>query len=241
MSIIATRTVGDLAVEMPSAARVFEKVGIDYCCGGGKSLAEACLGAGISLEDITRSLEQTGDAEADTNVSVRWQTEPLSQLTSFIVNKHHVFTREELDRLENLLSKVCSVHSRNHPELLRVQAFFRELKQDLLPHMLKEEQVLFPYIEQMEAARASHTPAPTPFFGTVQNPVRMMMTEHDSAGEILRQLREISENFTAPVDACISYKTLYNALEELERDLHQHIHLENNILFPRAIEMEKDV
>jgi regulator of cell morphogenesis and NO signaling len=154
------------------------------------------------------------------------------------VAKHHVFTRDELARLDALLSKVCSVHGQNHPELTRIRSLFQDLNRDLIPHMQKEEMVLFPYIEQMDEAVSAGRPAPVPFFGTVQNPIHMMMMEHDAAGEILKEIRQISGGFTVPEDGCISYETLYKALDALEQDLHQHIHLENNILFPRAVELE---
>jgi regulator of cell morphogenesis and NO signaling len=154
------------------------------------------------------------------------------------VEKHHTFTRQELARLEALLVKVCGVHGQNHPELFRIQEQFQELNRDLEPHMLKEERVLFPYIIQMEEAAKNNRPNVVPPFGTVRNPVKVMMAEHDAAGDILREMRELSSDYTVPEDACISYQTLYGALAALEADLHQHIHLENNILFPRAAEME---
>ena len=238
MEINSTKTVRDLAVEMPAATRVFEALGIDYCCGGGRSLQDACNTAGLAVDEVVRSLEeieQTGMGEG----SLRdWGTEPLSQLASYIVNKHHTFTRGELDRLEPLLEKVCSVYGQRQPELLRIQALFRDMKEELITHMLKEEQALFPYVNQMEKAVENEQMIPAAFFGTVRNPIRMMMLEHDRAGEMLKEIRELSSGFTVPADACISYQTLYRALEELEKDLHEHIHLENNLLFPRAVEME---
>jgi regulator of cell morphogenesis and NO signaling len=238
MTISAKSTVRELAVEVPGATRIFERLGIDYCCGGGKALDEACRAAGVSVNEIVTSLEAAEHPTGQAGEETDWQEEGLENLASYIVSKHHVFTRDELERLEPLLAKVCSVYGENRPELLSIKELFRELKNDLLPHMQKEEMVLFPYIIEMEKAVAGHNPMPTPFFGTVRNPVRMMSLEHDAAGEILRNIRQLSSNFEPPAEACISYKTLYRALEELEQDLHQHIHLENNILFPRAVEME---
>lgn len=238
MQINTTKSVRELTAEIPGATRVFEKVGIDYCCGGGKSFQEACAAAGVSTDEVVRPLEQTAKSGALASESTEWQTQPLSKLASYIVNKHHVFTGDELARLEQLLSKVCSVHGQNHPELLRIQSLFQDLNRDLIPHMQKEEMALFPYIEQLEAAVTAGRPAPVPFFGTVQNPVRMMMMEHETAGEILKNIRQVSGGFSVPEGTCISYETLYKALEALEHDLHQHIHLENNILFPRAVKME---
>jgi regulator of cell morphogenesis and NO signaling len=214
MNIKTSRTVREVAVELPGATRIFEKLGIDYCCGGSKPLAEACLAA--------RNRNKA----------------PLSDLASYIVTRHHGFTREELPRLNQLLAKVCSVHGENHPELRKLQVIFQELQEELTAHMFKEEQILFPYIENLERAVANGEPVPTPVFGTVRNPVRMMMQEHDDAGQALRDLRKASSNYKVPADGCISFRTLYRALEEFEKDLHQHIHLENNILFPRAAELE---
>lgn len=239
MQINTTKTVRELTLEIPGATRVFEKAGIDYCCGGGKPFQEACAAAGVSTDEVVRSLEQAGEPSAFVADAIQWQKEPLSKLAAYIVGKHHVFTRDELARLDALLSKVCSVHGQNHPELFRIQSLFQELNRDLIPHMQKEEMVLFPYIEQMETAAREGRPAPVPFFGTVQNPIRMMMMEHETAGEILKQIRQISGGFSVPKDGCISYETLYNALDALEQDLHQHIHLENNILFPGAVALER--
>ena len=167
-----------------------------------------------------------------------WQASSQAELIAHIVEKHHAFTREELERLEALLAKVCGVHGQNHPELFHIQDQFGKLRGELEPHMLKEESVLFPYIIRMEEAAVANQALPPPPFGTVRNPVRVMMAEHDAAGYILGRMREASSDYTVPADGCISYKTLYSALAELEVDLHQHIHLENNILFPRAVEQE---
>jgi len=238
MEINTTKTVRELTLEILGATRVFEKMGIDYCCGGGKALKEACAAAGVLTDDAVRSLEQARQTDMPGAKSTEWQIQPLSALTSYIVSKHHVFTRDELARLDALLSKVCSVHGHNHAELFRIQSLFQDLNRDLMPHMQKEEMILFPYIEQMDEAVNAGRAAPVPFFGTVQNPIRMMMMEHDAAGEILKQIRQTSSGFLVPEDGCTSYETLYKALEALEQDLHQHIHLENNILFPRAVEME---
>jgi regulator of cell morphogenesis and NO signaling len=235
MSIDTMKSVREVAVEFPGATRIFEKLGIDYCCGGGKALEEACLAAGVSADNVIALLEEAGSTAAEAR---DWKIAPLSELVAHIVTRHHGFTREELVRVSNLLAKVCSVHGENHPELRRLHTVFQELKHELTSHMLKEEQVLFPYIENLETAVRRGEPVPTPFFGTVRNPVRMMMQEHDDAGQALRDLREVSSNYQVPADGCISFRTLYQALEEFERDLHQHIHLENNILFPRAAELE---
>ncbi|HET9530258.1 MAG TPA: DUF542 domain-containing protein, partial [Blastocatellia bacterium] len=202
MTISAKTTVRELAVEVPGATRLFEKLGIDYCCGGGKALEEACSTAGVSVNEIINSLEEAGLAAEQTGEAEDWQAESLANLTSYIVGKHHVFTREELERLEPLLAKVSSVYGEKRPELAQIKALFQELKNDLLMHMQKEERVLFPYIAEMEEAISNRRPRPQPFFGTVRNPIHMMSLEHDTAGDILRNIRRLSSDFEPPADAC---------------------------------------
>ncbi len=239
MSVATERTVRELVLENPAATRVFEKLGIDYCCGGNQSLEEACRAANLSVEQVLVSLasvEQTPDAAQENR---DWQTEPLANLIAHIKNTHHKYTREEIVRFVPVLGKVCSVHGKNHPELLRIGGTFAGLAQELTTHMMKEEMVLFPYIVRMEEAVIQHEPVLPAPFGSVQNPVAMMEHEHDSAGNALRVMRQESGGYVAPPDACISFQTLYKALADFEADLHQHIHLENNILFPRAIAMER--
>jgi regulator of cell morphogenesis and NO signaling len=237
MNIHSTDTVGALAVAIPGATRVFEALGIDYCCGGNRSLNEVCRVSNLAIENVIGSLTQAETAVANQQTQ-DWQKASLTALFTYIVDYHHAFTRKELERLEALINKVCSVHGQNHTELLKLQTIFQAITKDLLPHMLKEEQVLFPYIEKLEKASLNKEPVPHPFFGTVQNPVRMMMFEHDAVGELLTEMRLLTNNYTVPPEGCISYKTLYQALQDFEYDLHQHIHLENNLLFPRAIELE---
>ena len=238
MAINATKTVGELAAELPGATRIFEKLGIDYCCGGERPLNEACSAAGVKEESVISLLSDAEKLGVQRDEPKNWQREPLSELTNYIVNRHHTFVRTELVRLKELLAKVCSMHSGNHPELFRIRDIIFRLQAELTDHMLKEERVLFPYIEKLETAVRGGEQAPKPAFGTVRNPVRMMMQEHDEAGQALRNLREVSSNYQVPGDGCISFRTLYQGLEEFEKDLHHHIHLENNILFPRAAELE---
>ncbi len=239
MPITATKTVRDLAVELPGATRVFEKLGIDYCCGGGKSLEEACTTAKVAVDEVIRSLEQTEAARAAAAQQRDWSTAPLNALTAHIVTKHHEYVRQELPRIQMLLGKVRAAHGANHPEIARIQESFEDLGNELISHMFKEENVLFPYVDSMQAAVDRGQPVPPPFFGTVRNPIQMMMAEHDGAGEKLKAMRQASSNYAVPADACTTYATLYRALGEFEQDLHQHIHLENNILFPRALELER--
>jgi len=237
MSIQATKTVGEIAAEMPNATRELEKLGIDYCCGGSKTLGDACAEAELSVDEVLSRL-QAGLAAAQPKPARHWQKEPIADLVAHIQNTHHVFVREECPRIEKLTAKVVSVHGANHPELLEVQSTFSDLADELAVHLMKEEQVLFPYLVRLEEAVVAGEPVPPAMFGTVVNPVRMMMQEHDGAGDALRKLRAASNNYAAPADVCVSYKTLYEALLAFEADLHQHIHLENNILFPRAVAME---
>jgi regulator of cell morphogenesis and NO signaling len=204
------------------------------------------------LEDLSGSLcdcraldgrghkiaEQARETSIGGEDSTDWQAQPMSSLTTYIVSKHHAFTKEELARLTGLLSEVCSAHGENHPELFRIQTLFLGLNVDQIEHMQKEGMVLFPYIEQMQTAASSGTGGPVPPFGTVQTPIRTMMMEHETDGDILARIRQMTGGFSVPEDAGASYEELYKALESLERDLHQHIHLENNILFPRALELE---
>lgn len=235
MTLSSNMTVREAATTIPQSTRIFEKLKIDYCCGGNTPLGEACANAGVEVEEIERMLEEV---QTTSDRTIEFQTVTLPNLIDYIVEKHHVFTKDELARLDPLFAKVVSVHGQNHPELLQARELFGSLSADLTPHMFKEEQILFPHIRNLERAAIHKLPAPFAPFGTVNNPVRMMMKEHDVAGDILRELRKITNDYTVPSDACISFQTLYQALAELEADLHQHIHLENNILFPRAIKLE---
>lgn len=237
MTLTATKTVGEIAAEVPSTTREFEKLGIDYCCGGSRTLGEACAEANISVDDALVRLEKSLSA-TPSGASKDWQNQPLSDLIGHITSSHHAFVREESPRIEALAAKVVGVHGKNHPELLEVQAIFSALAEELRVHLMKEEQILFPYVLLMEESTLAGEPAPPAMFGTVMNPVRMMTQEHDGAGEALRALRSVTHDYTLPADACISYRTLYQALQAFQADLHQHIHLENNILFVRAAAME---
>jgi regulator of cell morphogenesis and NO signaling len=167
-----------------------------------------------------------------------FQNASLPELITHILDTHHVFTKSEIDRLQSLADKVLAAHGGNHPELVHLDEVITRLCAELRPHMLKEEQILFPYIMAMAQAADQNEAAPFAFFRTVNNPIRMMMSEHDAAGQMLRELRALTSDYKVPPDACISYQTLYQALENFEKDLHQHIHLENNILFPKALDME---
>jgi len=235
LDITTSTTVRDIAVQFPEATRVFENLRIDYCCGGSKPLGEACEVAGVSLETVVQMLEN-----AKPHIANNFEPQALSLLNLIIhiLDKHHVYTKQELARLEPLFERVVAAHGRNHPELFKLVSVFHRLRDDLRPHMFKEEQILFPYIVALEKSLREKTLRPIPPFQTAANPIRMMTAEHDEAGKLLQEMRSLANEYTVPADACLSYQTLYEALEAFEEDLHQHIHLENNVLFPRAIEME---
>jgi len=233
---VATKTVRDIALENPATIRVFEAFGIDYCCGGKKPLTEACTAKNLSVDEVLEALESTGPAEREIE---NWSAQPLGVLAAHIVNTHHAYVRRELPRLTELAEKVVRRHGDTKPELPAIQLKLNELGEELLQHCAKEELVLFPYITKFERAIANGTPKPHGCFGSVTNPIAMMTQEHDSAGALVAQMRELSSDFTPPVGACPTFHAFYRGLHEFEQDLHQHIHLENNILFPRAIDMER--
>jgi regulator of cell morphogenesis and NO signaling len=238
MLISADTTVRDIAMAQPASIRVFERFGIDYCCGGRKSLQQACSELQLSTEQVIEKLEETaGVATEDLQA---WQAAPLSRLIQHIVRKHHAYVRQEMPRLRALADKVRSKHGPAHPELIEIESLFGELAAELGTHMLKEEQVLFPYIARMEHLYAAGVTAERPFFVTVDNPVHSMVQEHENAGALLASIRRLTNNFQPPAGACPSYIGLYHALAEFERDLHLHVHLENNILFPRAQSLERE-
>ena len=241
VNLETTKTVREIALNVPAATRVFETLGIDYCCGGNKSLHQACSEANLSVQQVLESLKCADAAEHRQNPARQqedWTTALLADLVAHIKNTHHKYVKKEVERLGLLFQKVCELHGSKYPELLELRNDFRLLAQELAMHMMKEEMVLFPYIERMEEAVIGKEPVLPAPFGTVRNPVQTMVHEHDSAGNLLRNLRTLSNGYTPPAGACTSFKTLYSALAEFERDLHQHIHLENNILFPRAVDME---
>jgi regulator of cell morphogenesis and NO signaling len=231
-----TQTVREIALENPASIRVFEAFGIDYCCGGRKPLAEACAAKNIALDDVITALENGSASSAP--VSEDWNAQSLSALVSHIVNAHHAYVRRELPRLAELASKVVSRHGDTKPELPQIQTKLGQISEELIEHLAKEEVVLFPYITKLERAKNEGTATPHGCFGTVASPIAMMTQEHEAAGALLAAIRQLSGDYTPPVGACPTFHAFYNGLREFEQDLHQHIHLENNILFPRAMAME---
>ena len=237
MTFDSTTTIRDIATTLPASTRIFEKLKIDYCCGGDKPLSEACKTADIDIDKLTAMLNDISKADAS-NETLDFQNSTASELIDYILEKHHAYTKEEMARLELLVDKVVSVHGKNHSELLGLRDLMNRLFADLKQHLFKEEQILFPYIVATEKSLLEKGPAPFAPFGKVANPISMMLTEHDTAGELLREMRKVSSGYQVPSDACISYKTMYEAFEALEADLHQHIHLENNLLFLKAAALE---
>lgn len=226
-------TVGQWVAQCPSTSRVFQSHKMDFCCGGGVSLEEACLKKDIDPQSVLQQLQDELNRREDFDEE-NWTDVPLTQLCEHIVSKHHEYLRSELPRLEKMAHRVAKVHGEVHPELLEVRDVFLELQAELEPHMLKEENILFPAICQLEEAS---TQLQFPF-GTVANPIRMMEHEHDNAGNAIHRLRELTNQFEPPPQACNTWRALFDGLHELETDLHLHIHKENNILFPRAAQLE---
>lgn len=230
MAVSTTTALGDLVTEDPRRARVLERYEIDYCCNGRRSLADAAAEAGLDADEIGAALDLP-DAPPTT---------PRDQLDNAtlahdIVDTHHAYLWEEMPRLQALVDKVHAVHGDRHPELARVRAAYTEAVADLDPHMTREERVLFPAITRLEKAQA-----PVAFsFGTLANPIRQMLAEHDVVGDLFKEMRALTGGYTPPEDACGSYRAMLAGLEEMERDLHEHIHKENNILFPRVLELEE--
>jgi regulator of cell morphogenesis and NO signaling len=233
MVITAETPVREIVVEAPNAIPVLERFGIDYCCGGKHTLAEACTRRNQSLVPVLEELDRQVHDTAVTEV--QWQNAPLRQLIHYIVQKHHTFTRSQIALIQQLAAKVEQRHGPLHPEVHKVNEALATIGAELRHHFFCEENVLFPYIEFLEQKETLVTQA---IFDSIEQPVARMMTEHNQTGDELRVLREVTNGYQPPEDACTTYRALYRALEDLERDLHRHIHLENNILFPRALSLE---
>ncbi len=236
MAIATEKSVRELVVETPAIIPVFQRYGIDFCCGGEKSLSEACITAGVSAEIVLNAFEAAKNLESARAAYHDWSEESLTDLVDHINRTHHVFVRNEIARIEKLLGKVPDKHGAKHPELFQVRDLFTALAAELTVHLMKEEQILFPFIVRAEESQLEGKfAAPSSCFGSIENPIRMMEYEHENAGTVLKQLRATTNGYTAPEDACDGFRSLYSALADFEADLHVHIHLENNILFPRAI------
>lgn len=225
MTITEQTLVSDIAATLPSSVRVFQQHGVDFCCGGKRPLAVICEEQGLAFDEIARAIEASAAVPAPER---DWTTEPLSDLIDHIVSTYHDSLRSELPRLQAMASKVLTVHGSKADHLARLDHIVAELAADLTAHMQKEELVLFPAIRA--AAAGGGTPS-----AWIAAPISVMEREHDYAGALLGELRRITGDYTAPEWACQTFRALYNGLDELERSMHLHVHLENNVLFPRAL------
>jgi regulator of cell morphogenesis and NO signaling len=231
-AIQVEETVGAIVARRPALSRVFEKVGVDYCCGGKKTLGQACQEQGLDVQSLIAALEQDDDQCDDPPVDAASMS--LSELADHIEQTHHAYLRCEFPRLETLTQKVASAHGTTDPRLYTVRETFLGLAQELSSHMMKEEQILFPFVRRLEASDEM----PAFHCGSVANPIRQMELEHQEAGAALARLRELTDDYTPPDWACNTYRAMLDALAHLERDMHQHVHKEDNVLFPQAIARE---
>lgn len=235
-------TVRDLVTHYPQAVGVLERFGIDYCCGGGQDLRQAADRANVNMETLASALNDAIMSRDAVGLDRDWTLATAAELAGYIQQRHHAFLRRELPRIEELFEKVILAHGAHHGGLLRaVQRQFEMLRSEIMLHLAKEEEVLFPLVRQLESFSQGLGERPTCGCGTVQNPIRQMEHEHENAGAALARMRELTENYALPPDACPSFATLYGLLQALEADLHEHIHLENNILFPKAVLIEQQV
>lgn len=232
-------TIGELVAKDFRKAQVFKKYGIDFCCGGKKSVAQVCEEKGVNPAQLEQELNALPDKNASRETD--YTTWELPFLADFIVNVHHKYVREAIPALYEYTAKIARVHGSRHPELLEVAKHFVNVANELEAHMPKEERVLFPYIKQLDEANKSGVKLDKPSFGSIQNPINMMEMEHEAAGDELESIRSLTNNYTLPADACATYQVAFAKLQEFEEDLHRHIHLENNILFPKALELEKKI
>ena len=227
------RTVAQIVASDMRTATIFKKYGIDFCCGGGKPVMEACKGKNVEALTIFKEIALLDVAMAETD----FDTMELDMLANHILSTHHVYVKETTPIIIEFANKVAKVHGHAQPETIKIAALFNEIAVELQQHLMKEEGMLFPHIINLAIANRNGEQIPVPF-GSVQNPIRMMEMEHESAGDLLKKIEQLSDNFRPPSHACNTYKALYHHLKEFQDDLHIHIHLENNILFPKAIAME---
>lgn len=230
-------TLAEVAAGSPTAVSVLERYGLDYCCGGKEGFEQACLAKGLDPQSVAAEILGSGTAGADGR---DWRAAPLRQLVAHIVSAHHEYLKLELPALGKRMQKVLEVHGERDPQTLgRMSEVFAALREELELHLHKEEAILFPFIEQYGQAEAQGVAVPPVPFGSIAHPIAVMEREHDSAGRALAQLRALTHNYELPEYACSTVAALLQGLDALERDLHLHIHLENNILFPRAISLEQ--
>jgi regulator of cell morphogenesis and NO signaling len=229
-------TISEIVADDFRTAAVFQKHGLDFCCGGGVAVAEACRKKGIDLNPLVEELNAVLTAPRQGEPSFNSWT--LDFLVDYIVNNHHSYVRQTLPVVYLHAEKVARVHGDRHPEVVRLFDLFSKVSHELLDHMRKEEMLLFPYIRSLVEAQSLGVAPSAPPFGSVRNPIRIMEEDHLVAGDELRAIRELTNNYTPPEDACMTYRVLYQELHDFESDLHRHVHLENNILFPKATALE---
>jgi regulator of cell morphogenesis and NO signaling len=234
--LAATSTVRDIALHQPTAIRVFEHLGIDYCCGGNQTLASACAAVNLDAHAVQLALEFA--AGRPVLPQPEWGKASLELLCAHLIVKHHAYARRELPRLLELSANVLARHGEVHPELAAIHTSLAQLETVINEHLAKEESVLFPYIVSLERSLTSRDQEPVSCYGFLPDPVAVLSHDHEEAAILLTHIRQLSHNFTAPLGVCLSYRIFYTGLQELEHDLRQHTHLENNILFPRAIMLE---
>jgi regulator of cell morphogenesis and NO signaling len=239
MTDINTATLKEIVTDDFRAAAIFEKYSLDFCCRGGKTIEEACIDKSVSKEGVFTEVSGLLEHAAESGDS--FGNLPTAELILHIITTHHAYVRRMVPVLFAHTQKVATVHGANHPEVVEIARRFALVGADLQSHMSKEEQVLFPYIGTLAEASHGTGPFPRPSFGTAQNPIRMMEAEHQAAGDELYEIRRLSKTYAPPADACTTFKVTYQELQEFERDLHEHVHLENNILFPRAIALEEEL
>lgn len=231
--------IGELVAKDYRTASVFKKYSIDFCCQGNRTIEEACEKKNIDtkkvLEDLVAMMESKSESTTD------YQSWPLDLLADYIEKKHHRYVQEKTLEIQPYLDKICKVHGERHPELLKIKEEFNASAGELAAHMKKEELILFPFIRKMTKAKLENAKVDAAHFGTVINPIQMMMSEHTVEGHRFMKIEELTNNYTPPQDACNTYRVSFALLKEFEQDLHLHIHLENNILFPKAIEIEKEL
>ena len=238
MKDLALKTVADMVTENIQTAHIFKKYGIDFCCGGGISIEKACQKANVDYELLAADLLNVENKITRATDYNSWQ---LDFLADHIVNVHHSYVEENIPLLLQYSERVAKVHGHHYTELLEIKDLVREVAGELSAHLKKEELILFPFIKKMVNAKTEGKELATPNFGTVDNPIKMMEAEHEDAGELFRQIALLSNNYTPPQGACNTYRAFFAKLEEFEQDLHQHVHLENNILFPKSLKLEKEL
>lgn len=234
-SIIGAVVAGDYR-----AAGVFEQAGVDFCCNGNRSIEAACAEQGIAADELVGRLRQTLNAPpADRNAAIDYTSWPLDLLADFIEKKHHRYVTGQIPVIQSFLEKIARVHGERHPELAEIKGQFDACAGELTAHMKKEELMLFPFIRKMVTAKQAGHNTVSAAFGTIAHPIHAMMHEHDTEGARFRRISALSNRYTAPEDGCGTYRAAFAMLKAFEDDLHLHIHLENNILFPAAVEMEQ--